>query len=191
MRLLAARVLATLAIAATSLVMFGSTPAHACSCALGTPQEYVKHADRVFVGTVTSTDGGPKDGVVSYEVEVDRVFKGQVDRETSVVTASMDSMCGLPGLPENEPLLFFATSEATGLSVTSCGGTAEVQPGNLKAVRVALGEPRQPTPVVVDERDDMRDNSDPGPDLWPWPAAAGAGLLALGGGLLLRRRRSA
>jgi LPXTG-motif cell wall-anchored protein len=182
--------LAAVAVAITSVVMFGASPAQACSCAAGTTKEYAERAELVFVGSIIQTEGGSKARFVSYGVKVDRVFKGDVSSETRVITAAMSSTCGLPNLPEGEPLLFFASPGAAGVSVNSCGGTGEARPGNLKAVTAALGEPHEPS-RVVDERDDMRGNSDPGPDLWPWPAAAGAGLLALGGGVLLRKRRSA
>ena len=187
------RLLAALVLAITSLVMFGTTPAQACSCAVGTPQEYAERAEVVFVGTVTSTDGGPKDRLVSYDVEVDRVFKGEVGPETSVVSSSMSSMCGLPGLPEGEPLLFFADPGSAGLTVNSCGGTGEARPGNLKALTAVLGEAHEPSslpdrlgsPVTTVDSDE----DDAGTAAW----LVGGGLLfaaAVGGGVLIRRRRT-
>jgi len=193
-RLLAARVLSALAVAMTSLVMFGASPAHACSCAPATVPEYAERADVVFVGTITETDGGSKARLVSYEVAVDRVFKGDVSRETEVVTASQGTACGLPDLPEGKPLFFFATgSTSDSLSVNSCDGTGSALV-TAQAVTAALGEPREPS-TVSDRRGspDITDDSDEdGADMAPW--MVGGGLLvaaAAGGGVLLRRRRSA
>lgn len=141
----------------------------------------------VMFGTITQTEAGSKARFVSYDVEVDRVFKGNVASEATVVTAAMSSTCGLPGLPEGEPLLFFANPEAAGLSVNSCGGTSEARAGNLKAVTAALGEPHQPT-----SSPDARSADDDDASLAPW--LGGGALLAaaaVSGGVLLRERRSA
>jgi hypothetical protein len=193
-RLFAVRVLFALAVAMTSIVMFGASPAHACSCAPASVREYAERSDVVFVGTITTMESGPAGSNVVYGVEVDQVFKGDVSRETGVVTASQGTACGLPDLPEGKPLFFFATgSTSDSLSVNSCDGTGSALV-TAQAVTAALGEPREPS-TASDRRGspDLTDDSDEdGADMAPW--MVGGGLLvaaAAGGGVLLRRRRSA
>lgn len=186
------RLLAVVAVATTSLVMFGAAPAHACSCAPASVPEYAERADVVFVGTITETDGGSKARLVSYGVEVDQVFKGDVSRETEVVTASQGTACGLPDLPEGKPLIFFASPGAGGLQVNSCDGTGSALI-TMRAVTAALGEPREPS-TVSDRQPgpEITDDSDEDGAAAAW--LVGGGLLvaaAAGGGVLLRRRRSA
>jgi hypothetical protein len=187
-RLLAARVLSALAVAVTSLVMFGAAPAHACSCAPASVPEHAERADVVFVGTITTMESGPAGSNVVYGVEVDEVFKGDVTRETEVVTAGQSTACGLTNLPQAKPLIFFASPGAGGLRVNSCDGTGEALPTTMRAVTAALGEPRE----QMSATDGLSGNDEDGADMAPW--LAGGALLvvaAAGGGVLLRRRRSA
>ena len=199
------RVLSAGAVAMTSLVMFGAAPAHACSCAPATVPEYAERADVVFVGTITAMESGlaggsglagesgPAGSNVVYGVEVDQVFKGDVSRETEVVTASQGTACGLPDLPEGEPLFFFASPGTGGLRVNSCDGTGSALV-TAQAVTAALGEPREPS-TVSDRQpspDSTSDSDEEGAYMAAW--LVGGGLLvaaAAGGGVLLRRRRSA
>lgn len=134
-------------------------------------------------------ESGPAGANVVYAVDVDRVFKGGLGPEAEIVTASTGATCGLPDLPEGEPLLFFADIEGADLTVNSCGGTGEAQRDNLAAVTALLGEPRDPAPVP-DDYVGVPESGDDSTNVTPW--LLGGGLLAAAavGGFLFRKRRS-
>lgn len=185
------RVLVALALATTSLVMFGSAPAFACSCALATPAEYADRADAVFAGTITATDGGDRNdpgGTVTYTVDVTDVYEGEVAPEVHVLTSASSTACGAIGLPEGEPLMFFAAAPDDALTITSCGGTG---PATQVMVDDVVGVNGPGTAPVVQESRSEEPIDEPESSAGPWLVGgalggmAGAVLL----GVLLRRRR--
>lgn len=198
-----ARLLGACALVAASLVLLGPAPAaHACSCVISTPAEQARRAEAVFTGTVTHTEGSPRTSrTVAYHVAVDKVWKGEVADEIRVVTGSQSSACGLPGLPEGQPVIWFASTDgiffrdedgegAVPLGVNSCSGTGEVSAKTVRAVTAALGDPGAPVPAEASDGQRIDTDEDAQAVWWPWLIPVG--VLALGGSaayVVVRRRR--
>lgn len=142
------RLLLVAALAVTALVMLGATssPATACSCVAASTAGHAARADAVFTGQITETRGGGRDLTTSveYDVEVTEVYKGDVPATTTVSTGAHAASCGMPGLPQDTALLFFASAADGRVSVTSCGGTAAADRALVAGVTAALGEPEPP-----------------------------------------------
>jgi hypothetical protein len=147
----AGRFLATLVLAGIGVVL-GQLPAHACTCASATTQSQTKDANDVFSGTITAvmsarkTDG-QRGATVTYDVEVDRVYKGDVSTSEVQVTSGRSSgSCGLGQLVADKRYVFFAQSDGTDLSADSCGGTARASDQLVSKVERLLGNGRGPVP---------------------------------------------
>lgn len=208
------RLLAALALAATSLVVLGTTgtPAYACSCVSPDLRAHVEGADAVFTGSVVETvEPGRLTGAVLYEVEVDAVHKGDVPAVVTLSTSAQGTACGLPGLPEGERLLFFGIAPEgfpddphsdgrADYAVNSCNGTGETDERELSRVAALAGEPREPgdglgsggRPVGSDIAGGSEDEEAEAQGAWtPWLVGAGgvgALVLAFAVGVLLRRK---
>lgn len=205
------RLLAALALAVSTLVVFGS-PAHACSCAGSSPAGHAQRADAVFTGQVVSVDDPDGDKrvvssgrLVVLDVEVDRVFKGEVDPQVRIGTAASSASCGLGDLSVGEPLVFFATVESPRepglLHSTLCHGTGPAQPGLVADLEAALGEPAPPgDPADVGEAgggsagyDSRLELTFDGPDedgdgVLLWPMLVGLFAVATGAAAYVARR---
>lgn len=147
----AGRLLAALVLAGIGVVL-GVLPAHACSCASATTQTQTKDANDVFTGTVTAvmaarkTDG-QRGANMTYDVEVDRVYKGDVSSsEVQVTSEKGAASCGLGRLIADERYVFFTKSDGTELSADSCGGTARATDKLVTKVERLLGDGRGPVP---------------------------------------------
>lgn len=163
-----AGLLAALALAVGSLVLFAA-PAQACSCVASTPVEQAERQPYVFVGRVTSaTEGGRGSLEIVHEVEVDRVFKGEVPAQVRLASGAISASCGLGRLPDRRPLVFFAGdapllggSEAPPGTLYSylCDGTGPMTGRVLAQLIAALGEPEAPVeaPADGDQGDDPAD----------------------------------
>lgn len=135
-------------------VAFGATPAFACSCARLDDAAKVEWAGAVFTGTISGRRENPALDMrsdprlaITYDVSVDRVYKGEIAAATTTVsTASSSASCGVPGLPEGRAVAFFVSRETDGtvspdtMTVSSCGGTAVLTPELEGAIVAALGE---------------------------------------------------
>jgi hypothetical protein len=94
-----ARTLLVIAIVAGSLAL-GASPAAACSCAPLTKQAHAEHAALVFTGIVTdvTVHGAPlvMSSIDPVEVvfAVEKVYKGQVTKTTTVWTVREGASCG-------------------------------------------------------------------------------------------------
>lgn len=160
-----AGLLAALALAVGSLVLFAA-PAQACSCVASTPAEQAERQPYVFVGRVLSaTEGGRGSLEIVHEVEVDRVFKGEVPAQVRLASGAISASCGLGRLPDRRPLVFFAGdapllggSEAPPGTLYSylCDGTGPMTGRVLAQLIAALGEPVAPVETPAD--------GDPGAD---------------------------
>ena len=167
----------------TLAVLVGpAAPACACSCALGTLEEFTEGADVVFAGTVRE-DGQPlwpgsSPGWVTATIRVTVVYKGASVRAwTDVETSGDGASCGYP-LAEGHRYLIFANEWEGALRTGLCSGNRD------------LGEESNPfqttgyAPIP---------GSEPG---W-WTAekgvvagaTTGVAFLAVGWWLLARRRR--
>jgi hypothetical protein len=151
----AGRLLAALVLAGAGVVL-GQLPAHACTCATASTQAQTKGASDVFTGTITAVrrepTGGAKGGekrgaTMTYDVEVDRVYKGDIAASAVEVTSDASrSRCGLGRLPADRRYVFFAESEGTTLSASRCGGTAPAGDRLVHQVERLLGDGRGPVP---------------------------------------------
>ena len=212
------RLLGALALAVTSLVMHGATgtPAYACSCARDGIPQFVEGAEAVFTGSVTDrAQSGGDLGPVVYTVAVDQVYKGEVGPEVALSTAPHSAACGLPGLPEGEPLLFFGSGHSdvgrgagggnTDFAINLCNGTGATSDRELAEVEAAAGAPHEPEGrSSLDDAPDPAagdasgtegsggSGSDDGVSAWlVGGLGVGALVLAVLVGVLLRRPRTA
>ncbi|MCW2792589.1 MAG: hypothetical protein JWO76_1687 [Nocardioides sp.] len=152
----AGRFLAALVLAGIGVVL-GQLPAHACSCVSATTQSQTKDANDVFTGTITAvmaaqkTDG-QRGAIMTYDVEVDRVYKGDVSTsEVQVSSERGSSSCGLGRLAADKRYVFFAQSDGTELSADSCGGTARASDRLVSKVERLLGSGRAPVPPTPEK----------------------------------------
>ena len=144
----ALRLLPAALLLAGSGAVLGATPsalgaAPRCPAGPSTVQAQTMAADDVFTGTVTerASDGTS----VGYTVEVDRVYKGDVDAtQVTVTTATAARGCGLPDLKVDSPYLFFTTGQD--LVTSSESGTAAATDARVAQVEALLGDGRAPTP---------------------------------------------
>ncbi len=89
----------------------------ACSCALGSEEEFFDNADFIFIGVVTEVDksfslGGGGDVKVDFVVE--EVAKGESAGEVTLTTASDGAACGYDFLV-GQRFKVFAHNGSTGL----------------------------------------------------------------------------
>lgn len=145
-------VLASLGIVVTA----GSGPALACSCAFGRMPEYVGYADEVFAGTLVDVERPSTKGIwssndpVTYTVEVDAVYQGDVGPTADVESAVSGASCGLDGMVVDRRYLVFTTIDGTVPTASLCGGTAPATPERLAAVERLLGAPTPPVAAAQD-----------------------------------------
>ncbi|MBI4940876.1 MAG: hypothetical protein HY830_09020 [Actinobacteria bacterium] len=189
------------------LLVTGSLPASACSCAVGPPDTQAEAdallagADAVFVGSlVARRDSAPgTDGQVSsgdpatLTFAVSTVYKGDVAALQQVSTARSSSTCGLE-VAEEAPYLLFAERAGGALRTSLCSGSTPdlayaTWAGSPPQGAVATGDVPGASPTGAAGADPVADR----PWLLAATAAAGAVALAVTAGLAvaLRRRRPA
>jgi len=151
----AARTAALGMLLATAGVLVAAAPAQACKCVISTTTENAAAADAVFSGTVRETrkppadDSGRLKGLVTYVVDVDRVYKEEgtvVTESVKVSSARASTTCGLGDLPPGTEYYFFAQARDTGFRATSCGGSQPASDAFLAEVEAALGTGKQMVP---------------------------------------------
>ena len=144
----ARRLLAALFLAGSGVVL-AQLPAHACSCVNASTQAQAKRADEVFSGTVTdarSQKSGRRATSWTYDVAVERIYKGDVATSTVRVTSpGSEPSCGLGQLPADKPYVFFAQADGSELSADGCGGTAPASGRFVRRVEQVLGDGHTPT----------------------------------------------
>ena len=144
------RLLAALLLAGCAVVL-GQLPAHACSCVTGHTQAQTERADDVFTGTVTKVrtqkDASGRGATMTYDVAVDRVYKGDVRTEQVQVTSDRSaSSCGLGQLPADKRYLWFTRASGQELTSDTCAGTAPVSGQVVHKVEKILGDGHPPVP---------------------------------------------
>lgn len=176
------------------VVVLGQLPAQACDCAGGTTQSHSKLADEVFIGTVTAVSSerkpnGQRGSTMTYDIAVDRVYKGTVHTETVQVFSDLSSgTCGLGALPEGESYVFFARDIAAGLTADLCGGTALASEQLVAKVEALLGTGEPPVPPEPRTATFVR-VADAEPASFSRTAAPGLALVIVGLlGLMVARR---
>jgi hypothetical protein len=131
------------------VVVVGGLPAHACSCVASSTQDDVKSTPDVFTGTVTdiTRSGSARRGTVTYDVAVQRVYKGNVSSDRVSVTTARDAgQCGLGDLRADRRYVFFAKPSGTALAIESCSSTGPARAGLVATVERLLGAGRDPSP---------------------------------------------
>jgi hypothetical protein len=172
-------------------VLATAAPACACSCALVTPEEAFANADAVFVGVVEEIDE-PWRGMfyssadpVTVTFAVSDVYKGAVPANARLVTERDGASCGYEFAHGGRYLVHvhvrtdgeWRTSLCSGNSVLAQSGPV---PATALPTEVVRSGPYRPGPAIDYPRD------------WPLPLVLFGGLgalIAVGGALLLRRRR--
>jgi hypothetical protein len=174
---------------ALSGVVLTQMPAHACTCVKNDTPAQIKNATTVLLGKVTSS---ARDGkTLTYDVQVERVYKGAAATGVTLESPSTKKACALDDLVADRRYVIFGTQQGDVVEVNSCGGTAPMTDKLLTAVTGALGagtspEPSpgsQPTKATFTRVDDTN------PTKFPRLAAPGAALVIIGllGLLFLRR----
>jgi hypothetical protein len=191
----------TVLVSGASLVTWGAGPALACSCAYQHMPEFVDGADEIFAGTLTGMSGSPERGVVSstdpitYAVEVDAVYRGDVGPVAYFESAMSGASCGLEGMTVDRRYLVFVSTDGSKRAATSCGGTAPATPGRVDAIERLTGAPAEPAAGVDTRKPRAADGvvGADAPEQRAVPAwtivAAGIGAAALLGARRRRRRR--
>lgn len=118
----AAGLLALILLGAGALLGVRAEPAAACSCVGFTPQQAYDRAQAVFAGSLVEIEPAPpgfSGAIRTLRFTVDRVYKGNVDRQVVVRTAESSASCGL-GLEALGPYVIFATGRGDTFSSTLC-----------------------------------------------------------------------
>jgi hypothetical protein len=98
----------------------------ACSCAVGTANEYFESADVVFVGTAVESNASPflssSADPVEFTFTVDKQLKGErLPQPVTVVTAASGASCGAE-FQIGERWRVFARSDGPSLASGLCDG---------------------------------------------------------------------
>ncbi len=196
------RILLALLIAAGVIVVPASS-ASACSCAVLSPREYLRHSDAVFTGRLMSTGtssvsvNGVPLRVLNFRVG--RVFKGAVTSVEEVVTAYDSATCGLD-LRGHGPFLVFASGGNARpgeprYSSSLCSGTREISdshpvPAVLGTAAPPVSRPSEPTarptagPTAEPAAAGVAATPEVGDSPWTAPELRSLALLAVLGAVL-------
>jgi len=105
---------------AASLVPLAAEPASACTCAPASPEEHADYARVVFTGRVRTIEREEFEHTVRFRVT--KVYKGEVDRRVTVVTASDSAACGC-SFREGSKYTVFGRRRSEPYSTNLCSGT--------------------------------------------------------------------
>lgn len=168
----------------------------ACSCPEQEFAEQVERSATIFSGTVAAADDastGSEIGsgdIISYTIEVDRVYKGEVSAETAIRSARDSASCGVELVPGRAYLLLI--DEDTADRVTTCGGSGELSAFSAEDLAL-LGTGQPPTngtDAIDSTSTDGTDSTVPDSALaWGLGALGGLGVLAVVAPAIARRRR--
>ena len=174
--------IALLAAAFTGAASVGAGTACACSCAQLSPEETVKRADAIVVGTAVSEREEGRSRV--YVFEVAESYKTAVKRRIAIRTSSQSAACGvrLP-IGEQRTVVLKRSNEMTdwpggAWTASLCSNLASRRPPPPSAGAAIM-------PLDGDDADRSLLRS-------PWVVAGGvlAGVVVVvGGALAIRRRR--
>jgi hypothetical protein len=139
------RFLAVLLLAGCAVVL-GQLPAHAAECPAAKTADQTKQAAGVFSGTVTDARNDRTDGqrTTTYDVEVDRVYKGDVKTGTVEVTTDRGAS-GLDLATEGD-YVFFVEGGGGELTSDRCSGTDRASADLVDKVEKLLGGGHPPVP---------------------------------------------
>lgn len=181
------RVLVSLLLALSGVVLT-QLPAEACSCVAGqTLTVQTRRASDVLVGTVETVRR--HQGSVSYDLQVERTFKGTATSVVRVRTPARGASCGLT-LVADRRYLVIGTRQGRLVEVNSCGGSKPASTVLLARVTRLLGAGTTPVPPPTPPPAATYTTVDAGvPTRFARLAAPGAAVALVGllGLLLLRR----
>ncbi|WP_457208924.1 hypothetical protein [Nocardioides sp. P5_C9_2] len=119
------------------MVLAVQAPASACTCQPADAERQTSRADAVFIGTV---DGVTRaDQQLEMAVTATRVYKGTVERSTTVTTARQTTACGIGVPTPGADYLFIVRGDAPPYLATSCDGTGRVDADRVAQVEGILG----------------------------------------------------
>jgi len=186
------RLVAALLVAVASVVLLGSSPAHACRCVFGDVGRQADRADAVFVGSFGRGDRTVADGQISFDVAVEEVYRGRVGPEVTVRAPYSSATCGLDGIPAGEPVAWFVRSAPGGEARSDlCAGTTPLTPQLARRLERLAGPPGHvgAEDSTGDRNEDTSGPSRGGPPWGTWTAVAlsvGAAVVVI---VILRRTR--
>ena len=178
------RVLALLIVGLTTVVVADAPADAACTCERPTLAQQVNKADGVFSGTVTMASGPTTSGkrqMMSYDVKIDRVYKGEDIKSSSVTVKSNadPTKCGLSDMTADTRYLFFVRANEANLLADKCGGTSPARSARTQKIVALLGPGSTPIPPTPEDA-----TFTPVADAEPLPltrlAAPGAAMVVIG-----------
>jgi len=156
------------------LVLYGGMiaapgKAHACSCAAPpSVEEELSRKTAVFSGTVTKVVKPDKEiidssrDLVEVTIDVEKVWKGELNKQTTVYTAIGSESCGFVDFRQGEKFIVSAYGTADRLETGMCELTKPVEQAG--AALEQLGEGYEP-----ESKSGSRLAEGGGP-IWPWVA---------------------
>lgn len=192
--------LLTVVVLPGSVVIGGSGPAFACSCAYQDVPDAVVGADEIFAGTLVRMEDPPQRAVMSssdpitYTVAVDSVYRGDLGMSTTFESPMSGASCGLEGMLVDRRYLVFLSTDGPRRTASLCDGTALATPKRINAVERLTGAPAHPAyeakgATAAGEAPAARDGESPVADTSTWVVSV-AGVAALVGMWLQWRRRA-
>jgi hypothetical protein len=152
------RLLVLVVVALTTVIVSDASAHAACRCKdLSLPQQ-VNNAGAVFSGTLTMASGPTTTGdrqTMSYDVKVDRVYKGDITSpRVTVKSDASEAACGPTGMTADTRYLFFvrvSEADAADLFANSCGGTGPAKSARTQKIVALLGPGSTPIPPTPEE----------------------------------------
>jgi hypothetical protein len=193
MRRLLLLTMLALSCAWVSLLGFTGAPASAaCDPTPGPLAGDLRQAGVVFTGKLSSVHKGAAGAPTTYTVAAQRVYRGRIESEVTVLTPATAADCGLKGVNVGESWLFVGTSSPAGVLVESDEGSRPTTASVTRQVRQQLGVGRNPIPVESSD-DPLEVNltrvADDGPTRF-WPLAMPGAAVAIAGLVVLAAARA-
>lgn len=186
------RRLLLLTLLALSCAWVSQSPASAACDPAGPLAGDLEQAGAVFSGKVTAAQKGAAGAPTTYTVTVQRVYRGQIESEVTVLSPAAAANCGLVGVRIGQDWMFLGTSSPAGILVESDEGSRPATAAVTRLVRQQLGVGRTPIPVepsaepVAPELTRVADDG----AIEFWPLAMPGALLALAGLVVLAAARA-
>jgi len=172
----------------------GSPAWAACDPAPGPLAGDLRQADVAFTGTVLSKQRGAAGGPTTVTVTVDRVYRGRIESEVSVLTPATAAECGLRDVQVGADWLLVGTSSPSGVLVESDEGSRVASAKVIRQVRQVLGVGKNPIPVEPSAAPPVPQYTRvPGADDDPtefWPLAMPGAAVAIAGLVVLAAARA-